>query len=230
MKKYLLLLCLLSIPFSGAKTGAAAQEDSSRIHVSVVLVQLNIAVTDSKGNYISGLGPENFVITEDKIPQKSATFEEGNGPPRRLLDATASDGKPGTPSLENASPVADSDVTLDPTRRFAAPTSSSSSTPATTCTAASSSRRTPSPTSFAPRRCQQNRLLLLQPRPLPRRHAHADRSQVVRGVRSTVAGDDAALYNGLLLTVKDAARLTGKKAIVVFSNGPDNASLVRQKM
>jgi VWFA-related protein len=53
-----------------------------------------------------------------------------------------------------------------------------------------------------------------------------DRSQVLRGVRSTVAGDDAALYNSLLLTVKDAAGLTGRKAIVVFSNGPDNASLV----
>jgi Ca-activated chloride channel homolog len=48
----------------------------------------------------------------------------------------------------------------------------------------------------------------------------------LRGVRNTVAGDDAALYNSLLLTVKDAAQLTGKKAIVVFSNGPDNASLV----
>jgi Ca-activated chloride channel homolog len=49
---------------------------------------------------------------------------------------------------------------------------------------------------------------------------------VVNGVRSTVAGDDAALYNSLLLTVKDASRLTGRKAIVVFSNGPDNASSV----
>jgi VWFA-related protein len=41
-----------------------------------------------------------------------------------------------------------------------------------------------------------------------------------------VAGDDAALYNCLLMTVKDAAQFTGRKAIVVFSNGPDNASLV----
>jgi len=48
----------------------------------------------------------------------------------------------------------------------------------------------------------------------------------VNGVRSTVAGDDAALYNSLLLTVKDAAPLQGRKAIVVFSNGPDNASSV----
>jgi VWFA-related protein len=53
-----------------------------------------------------------------------------------------------------------------------------------------------------------------------------DRPSVLRGVRSTVAGDDAALYNCLLMTVKDAAQLTGRKAIVVFSNGPDNASLV----
>ena len=45
-------------------------------------------------------------------------------------------------------------------------------------------------------------------------------------MRSTVAGDDAALYNSLLLTVKDAAPLQGRKAIVVFSNGPDNASSV----
>src|SRR6201987_329976 len=54
----------------------------------------------------------------------------------------------------------------------------------------------------------------------------ADRDQVLRGVRSTVAGDDAALYNCLLLTVKDTAHYTGRKVIVVFSNGPDNASLV----
>jgi VWFA-related protein len=54
----------------------------------------------------------------------------------------------------------------------------------------------------------------------------AERSQVLRGVRTTVAGDDAALYNCLLLTVKDASRFSGRKVIVVFSNGPDNASVV----
>src|SRR5947209_3823538 len=54
----------------------------------------------------------------------------------------------------------------------------------------------------------------------------ADRSEVVRGVRSTVAGDQAALYNALLLTLKDAAQNTGRKVVVVFSNGPDNSSVV----
>src|SRR5207244_2508742 len=54
----------------------------------------------------------------------------------------------------------------------------------------------------------------------------SDRGQILHGVRSTVAGDDAALYNCLLLTVKDAAQYSGRKVIVVFSNGPDNSSVV----
>src|ERR1700722_8981606 len=81
-KRYLVLLWLVTFPFYGGRSGDA-QDDASRIRVSVVLVQLNIAVTDDKGNYISGLRPEDFSITEDKIPEKTATFEEGNGPPRR---------------------------------------------------------------------------------------------------------------------------------------------------
>ena len=54
----------------------------------------------------------------------------------------------------------------------------------------------------------------------------ADRSQVLQAVRSTVAGDQAALYNCLLLTLKDAAQNMGRKVVVVFSNGPDNSSVV----
>ena len=53
-----------------------------------------------------------------------------------------------------------------------------------------------------------------------------DRNAVLRGVRATTAGDDAALYNALLLTLKDAGHYRGRKVIVVFSNGPDNDSLV----
>jgi Ca-activated chloride channel family protein len=41
-----------------------------------------------------------------------------------------------------------------------------------------------------------------------------------------VAGDDAALYNTLLLTLKDAAKYPGRRVVVVFSNGPDNTSVV----
>src|SRR5579864_7525124 len=88
-KRYFLLLWLFALPFSGGG-GAVAQNDASRIRVSVVLVQLSVAVTDRKGNYVSGLRPEDFTIVEDKIPEKIATFEEGNEPTRRLIDPSPS--------------------------------------------------------------------------------------------------------------------------------------------
>ena len=216
----------LAVPFSSGGRGASAQDDSSRIRVSVVLVQLNVAVTDNKGNYVSGLGPEDFVITEDKIPQKIATFEEGNGPTRRVVDVGAT-------------------AAANPCRRRRKSTAAATD-PLDSAEALRRRQR------LHPLRHQQLHVsrLRLRPgrhrrlRPLARRRRAkspstptaatspasatltADRSQVLRGVRTTVAGDDAALYNCLLLTVKDAAQLTGRKVIVVFSNGPDNASMV----
>jgi len=53
-----------------------------------------------------------------------------------------------------------------------------------------------------------------------------ERNEAILGLRKAVAGDDAALYNGLLLTLRDAAKVPGRKVIIVFSNGPDNASMV----
>jgi VWFA-related protein len=53
-----------------------------------------------------------------------------------------------------------------------------------------------------------------------------DRNDAILGLRKAVAGDDAALYNGLLLTLRDAAKVPGRKVVIVFSNGPDNASMV----
>jgi Ca-activated chloride channel family protein len=231
MKKYFLCLCLLAVPFSGGGAGAAAQDDASRIRVSVVLVQLNIAVTDNKGNYISGLGPEDFSITEDKIPEKTATFEEGNGPPRRLMDVGPSEGKPLTTvadktTAENSKPPSESSA-VDPANRFAGAnvfilfdTSNYMYRGFVFAQDAIAdfirSLEGVSQVALYSYSRDLSRVTTLTP----------DRSQVLRGVRTTVAGDDAALYNGLLLTVKDAAQLTGRKAIVVFSNGPDNASLV----
>ena len=88
-KRYLLSIpTVAALLFVGARV-IGAQDDSTNIRVNVDLVQLNVAVTDSKGNYISGLGPENFVITEDKIPERIATFEEGNEPARQVLQPTA---------------------------------------------------------------------------------------------------------------------------------------------
>jgi VWFA-related protein len=53
-----------------------------------------------------------------------------------------------------------------------------------------------------------------------------DRGNAISGLRKAVAGDDSALYNCRLLTLRDAAKVSGRKVVIVFSNGPDNASMV----
>jgi hypothetical protein len=53
-----------------------------------------------------------------------------------------------------------------------------------------------------------------------------DRGDAIGGLRKSVAGDDAALYNALPLTLRDAAEVPGRKVAIVFFNGPDNASMV----
>jgi Ca-activated chloride channel homolog len=203
---------------AGTQPRFAAQDDASNFKVNVVLVQLNVAVTDHAGNYISGLRPEDFEISEDKIPQKISTFEEGN---QIIRDATSPDAGADAAAVANkmaaAGPlgkiagssvfilfdtsnymyrgfvfaqdaIADFVRSLDDETKVAFYSYSRNLSRAATLT--------------------------------------GDRFRIENGVRSTVAGDDAALYNSLLMTVEDAAQLKGRKAIVVFSNGPDNASSV----
>ena len=85
MRKYLLCLFSFSVYSLGEGTGVEAQE-SPDLHVVVNMVQLNVAVTDKKGNYVTGLRPKDFAIVEDGITEKVATFAEGNEPARSLTE------------------------------------------------------------------------------------------------------------------------------------------------
>src|SRR3954463_15415984 len=78
------LLILFVLAQSGSRI--SAQETDPHIRVVVNLVQLNVAVTDDKGNYITGLRPQDFAIAEDGIAEKLATFGEGSESVRRLVD------------------------------------------------------------------------------------------------------------------------------------------------
>jgi VWFA-related protein len=213
--------------FSGSGARIAAQQDGTRFRVSVDLVQLNVAVTDSKGNYITGLKPTDFIIAEDGITEKIATFEEGNGPTRRLLDVPPEAAKAvaGSGSQGGGSPSQNPNETLGEAIAGANvfilfDTSNYMYRGFVFAQDAISdfvrSLETADKVAF-----YSYSRDLYRSAPLT-----ADRSEVVRGVRTTVAGDDAALYNSLLLTLKDASTFTGRKVVVVFSNGPDNASMV----
>jgi VWFA-related protein len=205
----------------------SSQENQSEIRVIVNMVQLNVAVTDNKGNYVTNLHPSDFSIAEDGITQKLATFGQGDEPTRRVVedppnsnhfviqDAIGQTQEARTGNLgELAALVSGSNVFIlfDTSNYmyrgfvFAQDAISDfvrSLEGADKVAFYSYSRD------------------LSRSAPLT-----ADRGRILQGVRSSVAGDDAALYNCLLLTVKDAAQYQGRKVIVVFSNGPDNASVV----
>jgi VWFA-related protein len=215
-----LLLCATATP---------AQDDHAPIRVNVNLVQLNIAVTDHNGNYVTGLRPEDFAISEDKIAQKVATFEEGNEGARTVTaPASSDDGGDELPAEVAAHPSDGS----SPQPAAAVSTFTDANVFILFDTSNYMYRgfvfAQDAITDFVRSLQSSSKIAFYSySRDLSRAATlTADRQRVLRGVRSTVAGDNAALYNCLLLTVKDASRVVGRKVIVVFSNGPDDASVV----
>jgi VWFA-related protein len=222
------LLVVTAVVFASV-TYIWAQRDDSHIRVVVDMVQLNVAVTDKNGNYVTGLRPQDFVITEDGIPQKLATFAEGNEVTRRLLNLAENDPPPEgavTPALSKESLLPDD----------SAQTLGSMVAGANVFILFDTSNYMYRGFVFAQDAIAEfvrsldtaDKIAFYSySRDLSRSaRLTADRTQVIHAVRTTVAGDDAALYNTLLLTVKDAAQYSGRKVIVVFSNGPDNSSMV----
>jgi Ca-activated chloride channel family protein len=210
--------------FLGLFPGGGARIESqngSDLRVVVSMVQLNVAVTDKKGNYITDLSPKDFVITEDGIPEKLATFAEGNAPAHNLLGSELPGGEVGNATDGAANPAQTFDSLIAGANVFILfDTSNYMYRDFVFAEDAISD--------FVHSLEGADRIAFYSySRDLSRAATlTSDRSQVLRGVRSTVAGDSAALYNALLLTVKDAAHYTGRRVVVVFSNGPDNASVV----
>src|ERR1700691_4820569 len=219
LRKSLLSLCLLSL-FVGSRTGLEAQ-GSPDLHVVVNLVQLNVAVTDRKGNYITGLRPKDFSIVEDGITEKVATFAEGNEPAVSLIDparprgdAEVKGASAGTTpvTLDSLMAGANVFVLFDTSNYMYHGFVFAQDAIAEFVRSLGSADKI----AFYSYNRDLSRAASLT----------ADRGQVLHAVRSTVAGDEAALYNTLLLTLKDATQYEGRKVVVVFSNGPDNSSVV----
>ncbi len=209
-KRYLLSLIACSILLSPAirpQAQEGVQPNAPTLRVDVNLVLLNVAVTDRKGNYVTGLRPSDFAIYEDDIPQKIATFGEGNGPQESVDVAQAQKTPEQLGSIAGANVFILFDTSNYMYRGFAL----AQDAIAEFVRSLDSAERV---AFYAYSRDLYRGSVLT-----------ADRMQVLRGVRSTVAGDDPALYNALLLTLKDAGTFPGRKVVVVFSNGPDRASM-----
>jgi Ca-activated chloride channel family protein len=221
MRKSLLSLCLFSSLFIGYRTGVEAQ-DVPDLHVVVNLVQLNVAVTDKKGTYVTGLQPKDFSIVEDGITEKIATFAEGNEPALSLMDPKGSPEPAGdlTKSSAGNSPQTLGSLIAGANVFVLFDTSNYMYRGFVFAQDAIAefirSLGTADKIAFYSYSRNLSRAATLT----------SDRAQVLHAVRSTVAGDEAALYNTLFLTLKDATECKGRKVVVVFSNGPDNSSVV----
>ena len=235
-----LLLCAVLLCVSVPAQGQDGDGQSPVFRIEVDMVLLQVAVTDNRGNYITGLQPSDFQLFEDGAEQRIAIFGEGNEAPRSIADFT-----PGRSPREiqvvrpfrgqiadRARPLPQEAVYAETTADRIASLVSGASVFILFDTSnymyegfvyaqdaiADFVRSLDNPDRVALYSYSRD---FSRAAPLT-----ADRGAVLRGLRRTVAGDDAALYNAMLLTLKDASALSGRKVVVVFSNGPDNASMV----
>ncbi len=222
-----LTLGLVLLGVIGAGLWVRAQDDLTTFHVKVDMVVLSFTVTDAKGRYVNGLKPRDFKVYEDDIPQKLATYTEGNRAPLQVLDngetrplhnaAEAGTGPGGIPNpnavdLRSDSAGANVFVLFDTSNYMYRGFVYASDAIADFIRGLD---RADSVAVYTYSR-NLNRAVFL----------NRDRTNAITGLRKAVAGDDSALYNCLLLTLRDASKVPGRKIVIVFSNGPDNASMV----
>jgi VWFA-related protein len=190
-----------------------------RVKVDVNMVVLSFQVTDNKNHYVNSLKPTDFRIYEDGILQKISTFASGTDTPVSVGE----DGSmhPLLDSKKDALPGLDRPDALVGTNVFVLFDTSNFMYKGFVYAEdaiADFVRGLDRADSVAVYTFSRN---LSRGATLTREHGEA-----IAGLRRSVAGDDTALYNALLLTLRDAAKVPGRKVVIVFSNGPDNASMV----
>jgi Ca-activated chloride channel homolog len=209
--------CLVTL--AGALPALGQERGRPTFRVKVDMVVLSFTITDSRGRYITGLKPGDFRVLEDGIPQKLSTFSEGNRPPLQLMeDGTTKPVASTVGDPERGGIATDAFVGTNAFVLFDTSNYMYRGFVYASDAIADFVRGLDRADSVAVYTFSRN---LSRAAPLSR-----DRNEVLQGLRKAVAGDDAALYNALLLALRDAAKVPGRKVVIVFSNGPDNASMV----
>jgi len=202
---------------AGAALAGAQERPTFRVKVDMVV--LSFQVQDNKNHYINGLKPTDFRIYEDGILQKISTFAEGAKLPVEVTQEGAT--RPLLETRKETLPGMDRPDAFIGTNVFVLFDTSNFMYRGFVYAEdaiADFVRGLDRADSVAVYTFSRN---LSRAANLTHEHAEA-----IAGLRKAVAGDDTALYNALLLTLRDAARVPGRKVVIVFSNGPDNASMV----
>lgn len=191
---------LMGVAVWAAAWQTAAQESPrAQYRVDVNLVGVTFRVIDSRGHAVHGLRTADLRIAEDGIPQKIAALVEGSSVTGQAL--------PNVPQGTNIFILFDTSDHMYRSLPYV-------------CDAIANFLRTLGPADAA--------ALYTFSRNLSRAALLTHDRLLVRAAlaQNVSAGDDTALFNCLLLTLRDAAKIPGRKAVVVFSNGPDNKSML----
>ena len=192
----LLVICVTSAICVRSEVHAPAH-----FRVDVDMVTVIFTVKDGDGRYVRGLQATDVRVKEDGIIQTIAMFAEGN-----KLFCQGVEDLPDSFAGTNVFVLFDTSNCMYKGFAYASDA------------IAEFIRHLDRADSVAVYTFSRN---LFRAAPLTKDHR-----QAIFGLRDAVAGDDTALYNTLLLTLRDAAKITGRKVVVVFSNGPDNASVI----
>ena len=170
-------------------------------HVDVGVVVVSFTVRDNHGGYVTGLKPSQIRVREDGVDQHIQNFMEAGS----SADAEA---------LTESQPLIGSSVfILFDTSNCMYDGFARAEDGIENFIRHLSPDQAVAVYSFSHNMSRLTRLT-------------TDHEEAIRGLRSAVAGDSTALLNATLLTLRDAAEVPGRKVVVVFSNGPDDTSIV----
>jgi len=169
-------------------------------HVDVGVVVVSFTVRDPNGTYVTGLKPSQICVREDGVEQQIKNFMEASA---------------GGPSRQEAeSPLMGSSVFI----LF----------DTSNCMYEGFARAEDGIENFIRHLDPGQAVAVYSFSHNLSRLARLtnDHETAIRGLRSAVAGDSTALLNSTLLTLRDAAEVPGRKVLIVFSNGPDDTSIL----
>lgn len=192
------MMALLAVTaLEGAWQPAAQQTVSPRYRIDVNLVAVTFTVADARGRPVHGLRAADIRLSEDGIPQQIAALVEGSG----VVQSGPPGIRPGTAVF----------ILFDTSNHMYG------NIPYVCDAIADFLRRLDPADAVAIYTFSRN---LSRAAPLT-----SDRGAARAGLALNVSvGDDTSLFDCLLLTLRDAAKVPGQKTVVVFSNGHDNSS------
>src|SRR5579875_2162249 len=193
---------------AGGPQAAYPQDEGNQttFHVKVEMVVLSFTVTDQKGHYVNGLKPRDFRVFEDDIPEKIATFAEGNRAPVQVLPDGST--RPLPPAMAHRS----------------------------------GEMGNPNAVDLSPDVMGANIFILFDTSNYMYRGFVYASDAIADFIRGLDRADSVAVYTysrnlnravtlnrdrtNAISGLRDASRVAGRKVVIVFSNGPDNASMV----